>query len=165
MSLLPIRDWPEEIGAQNEAIVHRDRHVPVDPYAIPCCRPTPHPADGGLRIAAHSVDFFFTDGRMPQSGKQFQGRYDGSKIFLASSGGGGGCSQLLRDACQRQRNAEEKPSFKRLIGKRGCLVVADGFYEWARQERRKAPMRFVLKVLEMIRVVCERSRHESGSSL
>ncbi len=45
----------------------------------------------------------------------------------------------------RAETLTEKPSFKRLIGKRRCLVVADGFYEWAKQGRGKAPMRFVLK--------------------
>jgi putative SOS response-associated peptidase YedK len=45
----------------------------------------------------------------------------------------------------RAETLTEKPSFKRLIGKRRCLVVADGFYEWAKQGRGKMPMRFVLK--------------------
>jgi putative SOS response-associated peptidase YedK len=42
----------------------------------------------------------------------------------------------------------EKPSFKRLLGKRHCLVLADGFYEWQREGMRKVPRRFRLKSVE-----------------
>lgn len=48
----------------------------------------------------------------------------------------------------RAETITEKPSFKRLLGKRRCLVVADGFYEWAREGKGKIPMRFVLKTRE-----------------
>jgi putative SOS response-associated peptidase YedK len=39
----------------------------------------------------------------------------------------------------------EKPSFKRLLAKRRCLVLADSFYEWRKEAKRKVPMRFKLK--------------------
>ena len=39
----------------------------------------------------------------------------------------------------------EKPAFKQLLGNRRCLVLADGFYEWQREGKRKVPMRFRLK--------------------
>jgi len=39
----------------------------------------------------------------------------------------------------------EKPSFKRLVGKRRCLVLADGFYEWRKEGKGKVPMRFLVK--------------------
>jgi len=45
----------------------------------------------------------------------------------------------------RAETITEKPSFKRLIERRRCLVLADGFYEWRKEERRKVPVRFVLK--------------------
>lgn len=45
----------------------------------------------------------------------------------------------------RAETITEKPSFKRLIERRRCLVLADGFYEWRKEERGKVPMRFVLK--------------------
>lgn len=45
----------------------------------------------------------------------------------------------------RAETVEEKPSFKRLIGKRRCLVVADGFYEWRKEGKGKVPMRFTLR--------------------
>lgn len=45
----------------------------------------------------------------------------------------------------RAETLAEKPSFKRLIGKRRCLVLADGFYEWRRYGRRKVPTRIVMK--------------------
>ena len=45
----------------------------------------------------------------------------------------------------RAETLTEKPSFKRLVGKRRCLVLADGFYEWRRDGKRKFPMRIVLK--------------------
>lgn len=48
----------------------------------------------------------------------------------------------------RAETLTEKPSFKRLIGKRRCLVLTDGFYEWRKEGRRKVPMRFVLKSRE-----------------
>ena len=48
----------------------------------------------------------------------------------------------------RAETITEKPSFKRLIERRRCLVLADGFYEWRKEERSKVPMRFVLKSRE-----------------
>ena len=45
----------------------------------------------------------------------------------------------------RAETLTEKPSFKRLVGKRRCLVLADGFYEWRREGKRKVPMRIVLR--------------------
>ena len=48
----------------------------------------------------------------------------------------------------RAETLTEKPSFKRLVGKRRCLVLTDGFYEWRREGKRKVPMRFVLKSRE-----------------
>ena len=47
----------------------------------------------------------------------------------------------------RAETLAEKPSFKRLLTSKRCLVVADGFYEW-RQEtgaRTKTPMYITLK--------------------
>ncbi len=43
----------------------------------------------------------------------------------------------------------EKPSFKRLVGKRRCLVLTDGFYEWRKEGKRKVPMRMLLKTREL----------------
>lgn len=45
----------------------------------------------------------------------------------------------------RGETLAEKPSFKRLIGKRRCLVIADGFYEWRKEGKKKVPMRIVRK--------------------
>lgn len=45
----------------------------------------------------------------------------------------------------RAETLAEKPSFKRLIGKRRCVVPADGFYEWRKGRKRKVPMRIRLK--------------------
>jgi len=41
----------------------------------------------------------------------------------------------------------EKPSFRRLVNKRRCLVPADGFYEWKKSEdgESKIPMRIMMK--------------------
>jgi putative SOS response-associated peptidase YedK len=39
----------------------------------------------------------------------------------------------------------EKPSFKRLVSQRRCLILADGFYEWRREGKRKVPMWIHLK--------------------
>ena len=33
----------------------------------------------------------------------------------------------------RRETLQEKPSFKRLIQRKRCLVIADGFYEWRKE--------------------------------
>ena len=45
----------------------------------------------------------------------------------------------------RGETLAEKPAFKDLLGKRRCLVLADGFYEWRKEGKGKVPMRFKLK--------------------
>ena len=37
----------------------------------------------------------------------------------------------------RSETLEEKPSFKNLISKKHCLVIADGFYEWRHEGKNK----------------------------
>ncbi len=39
----------------------------------------------------------------------------------------------------RAETVASKPAFRRAFKERRCLVLADGFYEWQRQERRKQP--------------------------
>jgi len=45
----------------------------------------------------------------------------------------------------RAETAAEKPSFRSAFRQRRCLIVADGFYEWQRQERKKQPFYFRLQ--------------------
>jgi putative SOS response-associated peptidase YedK len=45
----------------------------------------------------------------------------------------------------RAETLAEKPSFKRLLFTRRCIVPATGFYEWAKDGKRKVPMHFKLK--------------------
>lgn len=45
----------------------------------------------------------------------------------------------------RAETAHEKPSFREAFKKRRCLIVADSFYEWKREEGRKIPMRIKMK--------------------
>ena len=45
----------------------------------------------------------------------------------------------------RGETLAEKPAFKHLLGRRHCLVLADSFYEWRKDGKRKVPMRFKLK--------------------
>jgi putative SOS response-associated peptidase YedK len=45
----------------------------------------------------------------------------------------------------RAETLAEKPSFKRLLRSRRCLVVADGFYEWKKEHGGKTPMYITLK--------------------
>jgi len=45
----------------------------------------------------------------------------------------------------RAETIAEKPSFRTAFQKRRCLVIADGFYEWKREEKRKVPLHFSLK--------------------
>lgn len=49
----------------------------------------------------------------------------------------------------RAETLAEKPSFKRLLRSRRCLIVADGFYEWKSEERGgKTPIYFTLQEQE-----------------
>ncbi|HZO71642.1 MAG TPA: SOS response-associated peptidase [Ktedonobacteraceae bacterium] len=45
----------------------------------------------------------------------------------------------------RAETLAEKPSFKRLLRNRRCLVVADGFYEWKQEHGGKVPMYITMK--------------------
>ena len=40
----------------------------------------------------------------------------------------------------RAETAPEKPSFRTAFKRRRCLIPADGYYEWAKRDGRKAPM-------------------------
>ncbi len=42
----------------------------------------------------------------------------------------------------RSETVSEKPSFKAAFKRRRCLIIADGFYEWQRQEGKKQPYYF-----------------------
>lgn len=45
----------------------------------------------------------------------------------------------------RAETVHEKPSFRTALRRRRCLIVADGFYEWQRQENKKQPYYFRLQ--------------------
>lgn len=45
----------------------------------------------------------------------------------------------------RSETVSEKPSFRNALRRRRCLIVADGFYEWQRQEHKKQPYYFRLQ--------------------
>ena len=45
----------------------------------------------------------------------------------------------------RAETVSEKPSFRAAFKRRRCLIVADGFYEWQRQEKQKQPYCFRLQ--------------------
>lgn len=45
----------------------------------------------------------------------------------------------------RVETAHEKPSFKHLLTKRRCLIIADGFYEWKKRNGSKQPYRIMMK--------------------
>jgi putative SOS response-associated peptidase YedK len=45
----------------------------------------------------------------------------------------------------RAETAAGKPSFRSAFRQRRCLVLADGFYEWQKLERRKQPYYFRLR--------------------
>ncbi|GAV24872.1 DUF159 family protein [Carboxydothermus islandicus] len=45
----------------------------------------------------------------------------------------------------RAETVDQKPSFKNLLFRRRCLVLADGFYEWEKTGGKKIPYRIVLK--------------------
>jgi putative SOS response-associated peptidase YedK len=45
----------------------------------------------------------------------------------------------------RAETVAEKPSFRRALQKRRCLVLADGFYEWRKEGKKKTPLHIALK--------------------
>jgi putative SOS response-associated peptidase YedK len=45
----------------------------------------------------------------------------------------------------RAETLAEKPSFKRLLHSKRCLLVADGFYEWKKEQGGKTPMYITLR--------------------
>ena len=45
----------------------------------------------------------------------------------------------------RSETVDKKPSFRDAFQKRRCLIVADGFYEWKKEDNRKVPFYFYLK--------------------
>ena len=45
----------------------------------------------------------------------------------------------------RAETIDEKPSFKEAFKKQRCLIIADGFYEWAREKPKKIPYYIRLK--------------------
>ena len=45
----------------------------------------------------------------------------------------------------RAETIHEKPSFRTAFKRRRCLIVADGFYEWKTEGRKKTPLYFYLK--------------------
>ena len=49
----------------------------------------------------------------------------------------------------RAETVHEKPSFREALKKKRCLIVADSFYEWQRNDERKVPMRIKMKTDEL----------------
>jgi putative SOS response-associated peptidase YedK len=45
----------------------------------------------------------------------------------------------------RAETVASKPSFRSAFDKRRCLIVADGFYEWRREGKRKSPVYVCMK--------------------
>ena len=45
----------------------------------------------------------------------------------------------------RSETAHEKPSFKGLMAKKRCLIIADSFYEWKKTDGGKQPVRISMK--------------------
>jgi hypothetical protein len=40
----------------------------------------------------------------------------------------------------RAETLTELPSFKHIVDRRRCIILADGFYEWLKEGKRKVPM-------------------------
>lgn len=49
----------------------------------------------------------------------------------------------------RNETAHEKPSFKKLMAKKRCLIIADSFYEWQQDAQQKQPKRIQVKDREL----------------
>ncbi|WP_071393735.1 SOS response-associated peptidase [Bacillus tuaregi] len=68
----------------------------------------------------------------------------------------------------RAETLAEKPSFREAYKKRRCLVIADSFYEWKRQDQKnKTPMRIKLKSDELFAMagLWERWKEPSGNTI
>lgn len=57
-----------------------------------------------------------------------------------------GASKMIN---ARAETLMTRPSFKKLIYRKRCIIPADGFYEWKRKAGEKQPMRIVLKNREI----------------
>lgn len=51
-------------------------------------------------------------------------------------------NRMINARCE---TVAEKPSFRKALKERRCLIVADGFYEWRQEGTSKQPVRIVLK--------------------
>ncbi|GGF24823.1 putative SOS response-associated peptidase YoqW [Halobacillus andaensis] len=49
----------------------------------------------------------------------------------------------------RSETAHEKPSFKNLMAAKRCLILADSFYEWKKEDKDKIPFRIMPKNREV----------------
>lgn len=49
----------------------------------------------------------------------------------------------------RSETAHEKPSFRRAMAQKRCLIVADSFYEWKQTDNSKQPQRIQLQDREL----------------
>jgi putative SOS response-associated peptidase YedK len=45
----------------------------------------------------------------------------------------------------RSETAHEKPSFKNLMARKRCLIIADSFYEWKQADKEKIPQRITVE--------------------
>ena len=45
----------------------------------------------------------------------------------------------------RAETVDKKPSFRDAFKKRRCLIIADGFYEWKKEGKSKAPLYYYFK--------------------
>jgi Uncharacterized conserved protein len=60
----------------------------------------------------------------------------------------------------RLETINEKVSFKKLIKQKRCIAVADGFYEWKREEKFKTPYYFLRKDKKMIFIAAIHENNE-----
>jgi len=67
----------------------------------------------------------------------------------------------------RAESAAEKPSFRRALRQRRCLILADGYYEWQRHDGQKIPMYLRLRSREAFAFagLWERWRDADGNTL
>lgn len=67
----------------------------------------------------------------------------------------------------RAETIDEKPSFKQAFMKRRCLIIADGFYEWKRQNDSKQPMRITLRNQQLFAMagLWEKWQNPDGESI
>ncbi len=68
----------------------------------------------------------------------------------------------IRPINARSETVAEKPMFKEAIRRHRCVILADGFYEWKKDNKRRIPYRFVMKETSLFAMAGLYSVHKTN---